>query len=159
MIPSKLLSVTALAVSFSSCSFNYSLPKDYTGPTATIYNAGTAQDAFKATVFRVSKVDGKNSLSSPMRTPYGGGPGIMIGESKIQVPAGQPIQLTLSAYDDFAADGAALAYTLGGNVSKTATETVIFTPKANANYSVRGMLGKEFSSVWMEDMATGQRYP
>ncbi|MGB6223072.1 hypothetical protein [Haloferula sp.] len=159
MIHAKLLSVAALAGLFSSCANNYSLPKDYTGPTATIQNTGTAQDAFKASVFRVSKVEGKNSLSSPMRTPYGGGPGVMIGESKVQIPAGQPIQLTLSAHDHFAADGAALVYTFGGNVAKTATETFTFTPKANATYLVNGQLGKESSSVWMNDAASGQRYP
>jgi len=147
-----------LALALPSCVSYYNLPKDYTGPTATIRNTGAAQDAFKASVFEVAKIDGKLSQGTTMQTPYGGGPVVQMGESQVKVVAGQPMQVELAGYDRFAADGAALMYSLGGNVSKTAKATVTFSPKANATYVVKGQLGKQASSVWLED-EKGKRVP
>ncbi|MEM9238072.1 MAG: hypothetical protein AAGB14_14970 [Verrucomicrobiota bacterium] len=149
----------APALLFSSCVQYYSLPEDYAGPTATIVNRGEAHDAFKSSVFRVAEIDGKQVTSTPMKTPYGGGPVVTMGESSVVVPAGSPIEVKLSAGDRFAADGAALMYGLSGNVSKSAAETFTFTPKANATYLVDGQLGKDRSSVWMKDQASGRRFP
>ena len=142
-----------------SCVQYYRLPEGYTGPTARIINTGEAQDAFKSSVFQVSKIDGKIVPTSPMQTPYGGGPVVTMGDSSVEVPANQPTQIEITGGDRFAADGAALAYGLSGNVSKTATETFTFTPKRNATYVVRGQLGKQASQVWMEDKSTGRRLP
>ncbi|MEK7950977.1 hypothetical protein [Luteolibacter soli] len=148
-----------LALMLPSCVSYYNLPKGYTGPTATIRNSGSAQDAFKATVFEVAKIDGKLSNSSAMQTPRGGGPVVQMGESQVKVAAGQPLQVELSGHDQFAADGAALMYSFGGNVAKPAKATVNFTPKANATYVVKGQLAKQGSAVWLEDAASGKRVP
>jgi len=128
-----------------------------TAATATVINTSHAHDSFKASVFKVDTINGRTSLATPMLTPRGGGPVVTTGDSEVQVPANQPITVKLSAADQFAADGTALMYSLGGNVSKTATETLTFTPKARAVYVVKGQLGKESSSVWLEDRATGRR--
>ncbi|GAA5484241.1 hypothetical protein [Haloferula sargassicola] len=144
---------------FPSCVQYYQLPKNYSGPTATIVNTGKAHDAFKSSVYQVAKIDGKVVLTSPMQTPYGGGPVVMMGDSAVTVPAGSPLEVELSGGDRFAADGPALLYSLGGNVSKHATAKFHFTPKANATYVVRGQLGKKESTVWMEDKATAKRFP
>ena len=155
----RLALAAALAISLPSCVSYYNLPKDYTGPTATIRNSGTAQDAFKSTVFEVAKIDGKLSNASAMQTPRGGGPVVQMGDSQVKVPAGQPLQVDLSGHDQFAADGPALVYALGGNVAKPAKASVTFTPKANATYVVKGQLAKQGSSVWLEDAANGKRVP
>jgi hypothetical protein len=146
------------ALALPSCVSYYNLPKDYTGPTATIRNTGAAHDAFKASVFEVAKIDGKLSNASAMQTPYGGGPVVQMGTSEVKVVAGQPLQVELSGHDQFAADGPALMYALGGNVAKPAKSTVTFNPKANATYVVKGQLGKQGSTVWLED-ANGKRVP
>lgn len=148
----------ALALALPSCVSYYNLPKGYTGATATIRNTGTAHDAFKSTVFEVAKIDGKLSNASAMQTPRGGGPVVQMGNSQVKVPAGQPLQIELSGHDQFAADGPALIYAMGGKVAKPAKATVTLTPKANATYVVKGQLAKEGSSVWLED-ANGKRVP
>ena len=148
-----------LALALPSCVSYYNLPKDYTGPTAMIRNTGTAHDAFKSSVFEVAKIEGKLSNASAMQTPRGGGPVVQMGNSEVKVPAGQPLQIELSGHDQFAADGPALLYAMGGKVAKPAKATLNFTPKANATYAVKGQLAKEGSSVWMEDTATGKRVP
>jgi hypothetical protein len=149
-----LAAVTALPL--ASCMNFYELPAG-TAATATLVNTSKVHDSFKASVFQVETINGKASLASPMLTPRGGGPVVTTGESEVVVPANQPVEVTLSASDQFAADGAALLYSLGGKVAKPATETIRFTPKAYATYVVKGQLGKESSSVWLEDNATGRR--
>lgn len=148
-----------LALSLPSCVQYYEPPAAGSGPTATIRNTGMAHDAFKSSVFEVEKINGKTVLASTMQTPRGGGPVVAMGESTVPVPAGQPLQLELSAHDRFAADGAALAYAFGGNVAKPATRSLTFTPKANATYVVKGKLAKEGSSVWLEDEKSGKQIP
>lgn len=155
----RITTVAAFAVLLPGCVSYYRLPEDYSGPTATIENTGKAHDAFKASVFKVSEIDGKLVTASPMQTPYGGGPTVMMGGSSVTIPAGRPLQLKITGGDQFAADGPALIYSMGGNVSKTATETFTFTPEADRIYQVRGELGKKASSVWMEDTKSGRRYP
>ena len=149
-----LLLVTA-ALPLASCVNFYEVPAGV--PIATVENTSLKHDAFKASVFQVDTVNGKTSLASPMTTPYGGGPVVMTGDSRIQIPANQPVTLVLSGGDKFAADGPALLYSLGGKVAAPAKETLTFTPKINAVYVVKGQLGKESSSVWLEERATGRR--
>jgi hypothetical protein len=134
----------------------YEIPAG-TAATATLVNTSQAHDSFKASVFKVDTINGRTSLATPMLTPRGGGPVVTTGDSEVQVPANQSVTVKLTAGDQFAADGPALLYSLGGNVSKTATETVTFTPKARTIYVVKGKLGKESSSVWLEERATGRR--
>jgi hypothetical protein len=128
-----------------------------TAATATLVNTSHAHDSFKASVFQVDTINGKTSLATPMLTPRGGGPVVTTGHSEVQVPANQPVTVKLTAADQFAADGPALLYSFGGNVAKPATETLTFTPKARTIYVVKGRLGKESSSVWLEERATGRR--
>jgi hypothetical protein len=148
-----------IAVSLPSCVQYYQPPQVGSGPTATIRNTGMAHDAFKSSVYEVEKIDGKTVLASAMQTPRGGGPVVTMGESSFPVPAGQPLQMELSAHDRFAADGAALAYAFGGNTTKPATRTLTFTPKPGATYVVKGRLSKEDSAVWLEDAKTGKQVP
>jgi len=148
-----------LALSLPSCVQYYQPPQPGSGPTATIRNTGMAHDAFKSSVFEVEKIDGKTVLASTMQTPRGGGPVVTMGESSVPVPAGQPLQLELSAHDRFAADGAALAYAFGGNTTRPATRNLTLTPKAGATYVVKGRLSKESSAVWLEDEKSGKRIP
>lgn len=134
----------------------YELPAG-TMARARILNTSTQHDSFKASVFKVDTINGKTSLASPMQTPRGGGPVMQTGESQVEIPANQPVTVTLSATDQFAADGPALLYSLGGNVAKPAKETLTFTPKERTTYVVKGQLSKDGSSVWLEDQASGRR--
>lgn len=148
---------TAAVLPLASCVNPYYEVPAGTTATATLINTSQSHDSFKASVFKVDTINGRTSLATPMLTPRGGGPVVTTGGSEVQIPANQPVTVKLTAADQFAADGPALLYSLGGNVSKTATETFTFTPKARAVYVVKGHLDKESSSVWLEDRATGRR--
>lgn len=154
--PTPLFALAAVATLPSCIPPFYELPAG-TMHRARIVNNSIRHDSFKATVFKVDTINGKTSLATPMRTPHGGGPVVTTGESIVEIPANQPVTVTLSAGDQFAADGPALLYSLGGNVTKPANATFTFTPKDRATYLVKGQLGKESSSVWLEDEATGKR--
>lgn len=147
------------AVFLSSCVSYYRLPEGYSGPTATIENSGSKHDAFKASTFELIEINGKPVRSTTIQTPPGAGPVVQVGGSWVKVPAGQPISLKIAGRDRFAADGPALLYSLGGNVSKSASETLSFTPEAGHAYVVRGELGETASSVWLEDFHTRRRWP
>jgi hypothetical protein len=156
MKSTRILICAALMLPLASCVQYYHQPAPGTTATATLVNTSSGHDAFKASVFKVEKINGKLSTESPMKTPYGGGPVVRMGESKVMIAANQPAVVELYAYDHFAAEGAGLFYAIGGKISKSASETITFTPKANAVYVVKGQLGKESSSVWLEDQATGK---
>ncbi len=147
----KQLSLAATAVLLSSCVSSYTLPEGYSGPTAIIKDTAIKTGATKAEAFQVSKINGQFDRSSPMATPYGGGMLVTLRESKRTVPAGQPITLTISGGNIYAADGAGLANMISGNAKKHVSGDVVFTPKANKVYKVNGVAGKESSSVWIED--------
>lgn len=147
----KKLSLLIAAGFLSSCVSYYNLPEGYAGPTAVIKDTATQTGVTKAEAFQVSKINGQLDRSSPMATPYGGGMVVTLMESKRTVPAGQPISLTISGGNIYAADGAGLADMISGNAKKYVSGDVVFTPKANEVYRVNGVAGKESSSVWIED--------
>ncbi|NJM38938.1 MAG: hypothetical protein HC845_14310 [Akkermansiaceae bacterium] len=147
---------TLIAVGMlSSCVSYYEIPKNYSGPTATLKDSSIATHFAKAAVFKVAEIEGKTPKSSPMATPYGGGMGVTLRESSRPVPAGKPITISLSAGDSYAADGAQLADKLMGRQNAYASGNLTFTPKAGQSYRVKGTLAKEVSSVWLEEDGSG----
>lgn len=145
-----------LALLLPSCVSYYSLPDGYTGPTATIKDTASKTGAVKAEAFQVTKIEGETEGNSPLATPYGGGMVVTLRDSSRRVPAGSPITLTISGGDIYAADGAALFNMISGNMKKSVSGDVVFTPKANGVYKVTGFAGKQSSSVWIEEESSGR---
>jgi hypothetical protein len=130
------------------------MPEGYAGPTATVKDTASKTGMTKAEAFQVAKINGLIDTTSPMATPYGGGIGVSLKESKRTIPAGKPITITLTGGNIYAADGAALADMVSGNAKKAVTGDVVFTPKSNGVYKVNGVAGKDSSTVWIEEEAT-----
>jgi hypothetical protein len=148
----QIVSMTLIA-SLTSCVSTYQLPDGYSGPTAVIKDSATKTGTTKAEAFKVTKIDGQYDGHSPMATPRGGGMVVSLKESMRTVPAGKPITLTISGSNIYAADGAAMADMLSGNAAKAVSGNVVLTPKPNAVYDVKGIVGKNSSSVWIEDVS------
>lgn len=155
----KILQLLALPLCFflSNCvGPSYKIPAGYTGPMATLKNSGSAVSAVRAEIFNVYKIDGLHSnAKSPMATPYGGGPFVTLRESYTEIPAKKVI-VNIVGHDLYAADGMALLGKLSGAERKPVSGDVELNPKPNGVYVVRGLLGKQSSSVWIEDAATGK---
>lgn len=152
---SQIASITSvvIAVLFSSCA-SYELPKGYSGPTAFIRSSGKQVNSVKGEGYYVLAVNDKFVNHSPMATPYGGGMGLSLSERTIQVPC-EPLDLKISGGNIYAADGVALADSMiGGN--HYVNGHVKFTPKANGDYSVTGVTGKDRTAVWIVDNKTGK---
>lgn len=143
----------ALGALFSSCA-PYQLPEGYTGPTASIRSTGKSVNSVKAEGYYILEVNGKFANHSPMGTARGAGMGVVIKEQTLQVPS-EPLNLTLSGGNIYAADGVAMADSMiGGN--HQVSGDVSFTPKPNGDYSVTGVTGKERCAVWIVDNKTGK---
>ncbi|MDQ8191774.1 hypothetical protein [Roseibacillus persicicus] len=150
------LSLLALvsATLLSNCVSYYRLPDGYTGPRATVKDTATQVTPLKAEIFRVQKINGETDGNTPMATPYGGGMGVVLRSSQREIPAGEPITLTIGGGDSYAADGAALIDSMAGKRRKSVSGDIIFIPKADKTYVVKGTTGKDSSSVWLEEEGT-----
>ena len=142
--------VAALCVSLSSCVSYYELPEAYNGPVATIRSTSNSKNTVSIESFEVSQINGVLVQGGTQGTAYGAGMAASTKEHSVDLPANQPVTVQLTGRDSFAADGAALFSALSGGTSKTVTGEFQFTPKAQT-YTVTGQLGKEASTVWLED--------
>lgn len=138
-----------------SCVSYYRIPEDYNGPRATIKDSATNVSPVKAEVFRVHKIDGQLDANTPMATPYGGGMGVTLRDSKREVPA-RSLTLSLTGGEAYAADGVEIVDRIAGKRRKSVTGDVRFAPKPNRTYVVKGRTGKVSSSVWLEEEGTGK---
>ena len=150
----RLLTIAAVAgaVLLSGCVAN-SIRSDYHGPLAHITDSVTPRDDKSADFFYVAKVDGfvvADSLEATEGANRGAGKDkkfVVIGRDV----AAAATTVTLVGITHYAAALQAFggpAYQLSGDIS--------FTPEPKHEYVVRGVLGEDYSAVWIEDSGTGE---
>lgn len=141
----------ALAAFMTGCATN-PIPEGYTGPLATIKDTVHSHTATKADFFFVSDVNGKpidDSLNATRGRSYGRGNYMDIAVLDRQVPA-RTLTLTLVGRTHNAMPITNLmstVYQVKGDVE--------VTPEPDHTYIVKGVLGENYSAVWLEDSVTG----
>lgn len=145
------------ATFFTGCATYKPVPDGYTGPLATISDSGQRESGTKAQLFALTDIDGNrimNSFWASARASQGQGFALAVVISDRQIPA-KPMKATLKASHTTAAPIQAIASQMAGTFF-SAEGIVDFTPKPDGKYVVRGELKKNDSSVWIEDVETGQ---
>jgi hypothetical protein len=139
------------------CATYQPVPKDYTGPTAAVRDTGFSEDGTKAQMFALMEVDGNriaNAFGASANASYGRGASLttVYPERQVQVRA---MKVRLQGSHATGAPIHAMASQLAGTFFSV-DGVVDFTPKPNGRYAVKGELKKDKSSVWIEDIETGQ---
>ncbi len=150
---SRIAAVFALTMLFAGCaSFQPSVPEGYTGPVATIRDSAGSLSSNKADLFYVAKVDDRTVRDSQTETiSRNQGRGFSMTPAVLDhdVPA-RPTTLSLVGVTHYAAPILALT-----NPAYKVEGTIQFTPEPKKIYVVRGSLGADKSSVWLEEDGTG----
>jgi len=145
------LSVVALmGVVLAGCVSN-PIPEDYAGPTAIIRDSALPESTQKADFFYLSQVDERRIEDSPGRTyqtNYGRGFYMEPVVIERAVPA-RAQDLTIEGTTVYAAPILALMGTVYHVEGK-----VRFKPEPGRRYLVKGVLGEQYSAVWIEDEAS-----
>jgi hypothetical protein len=153
----RLFTALVLTLSLGACATFEPVPKDYTGPTATVVDTGTSEDGTKARLYALVAIDGngiRNAFSASAEASAGRGATIVTVYPTRKVPV-RPMKLKLRASHATGAPIHAIASQMAG--TWFAVEGIVdFTPEAGRTYVVKGELGKEKSSVWIEDKETGK---
>ena len=129
------------------------IPENYSGPISTITSSENRYGSSKVDLFYLEGIDGKtieNALGATRNASNGKGTVITTVHPNIEVPSkdatftivgrtthGMPFQALLSD-----------VYEVKGDI--------VFSPTPNETYIVKGVLGKEYSSVWLEIKQTGE---
>jgi len=149
--------VASCALLLTGCSTYQPVPKEYTGPTATLQDSGFAEDGTKAQVFAAKEIDGSpimNAFRASEAASRGRGASLtaVFPERKVKAV---PMKVTLEASHATGAPIAAIASQMAGTFFSV-KGVVDFTPRPDGKYIVKGELRKEKSSVWIEDVETGK---
>lgn len=145
------------AVLFAACATYEPVPKDHQGPTASVRDTGFSEDRTKAQMFALLEVDGngvRNAFGASASASDGQGAALTTVYPERKVPV-RPMKVRLRGSHATGAPIHAIASQIAGTFF-TVDGTVDFTPKADGRYAVKGTLTKERSSVWIEDVETGQ---
>lgn len=153
----KLASLLGIVV-LAGCATSYQpVPEGYTGPTATVIDTIYVEDRTKAQMFALTDVDGNrimNSFWASASASQGRGAALTAIATTRQVQA-KPMKATLRASHATGAPIHEIASRIAGTFF-TVEGVVEFDPKPDRRYEVRGELSKQRSSVWIQDVETGQ---
>lgn len=149
----RIIALVSLMSLFAGCvSAPMPIPTGYNGPRAKISDTSSPVSSTKIQFFQLAKVDGRTVQTSSASTYTANrGRGFAMDpilESR-EVPAGQS-SLQIKGVTHVAADILAFG---GGMFHVEGDVTVTLEPEKQ--YFVKGILGKEYSAVWVED-ATGK---
>jgi hypothetical protein len=149
--------LATLVLSTTGCATFEPVPKDYTGPTATLKDSGFAEDGGKAQLFAAMQIDGNrigNAFGASAAASHGRGNNLtpVFPERKLKA---MPAKLSLRCSHATGAPIAALASQMAGTFFSV-EGVVDFTPAPGGSYVVKGELKKEKSTCWIEDEATGK---
>jgi hypothetical protein len=153
----KRVFVLCCAWLLASCATYQPVPKDYTGPTASVRDTGFSEDGTKAQMFALVEVDGNrimNAFWASANASQGRGASLSTVFPERQVQA-RAMKVKLQGSHATGAPIHAMASQLAGTFFSV-EGVVDFTPKANGRYAVKGELKKGKASVWIEDAETGQ---
>jgi len=129
------------------------VPENYTGPVSIIESSEKRHSGSKVDLFYLEKVDGKSiksSLSATRSATYGQRANLITRLIESKIPS-KEVKFTIVGRTEHAMPIQALSdavYELRGDIN--------FTPKAGERYIVKGVLAKEYSSVWLEIKETGE---
>jgi hypothetical protein len=150
----QLLGAAILCVSLTGCTTYYpTIPEDYEGPSAVIEDSENRIDSGKADLFYLSHVNKKplrNSRKQSLTRSYGMGNFLTTILLKHTVAAEEQT-FSIVGRTTYAMPGRALlgtVYELKGDV--------VFSPQPDASYVIKGELQEEGSSVWIENVASGE---
>ena len=123
------------------------IPDDYTGRTAYISSSELVHGSTKADLFYLYKVNGKDIHNTGWATAGASyGQGFMLTTSLITTEVTTEDQVfSIKGRTTFAAPIQSLAstvYEVKGDIS--------FAPEADIEYVVKGELGENYSSIWVE---------
>ena len=144
--------VLAAIALLAACTTN-PIPEGYTGPRARIADSMTGRSVHSVDFFYLSAIDGRsvdNNLSATQTANYGRGFQMTPSAYGRDVPA-RPSTYTIVGRTHYAAPILELlnrVYEVSGDVN--------FTPVPDRSYVVKGVLGDDYSAVWIEEVRTGQ---
>lgn len=153
----KGLAVLALTLGLGACATYEPVPKEYTGPTASVLDTGFSEDRSKAQMFALMAVDGnpiKNAFWASAEASHGRGSNLTTVLPERKVPV-RPMKVLLRGSHATGAPIHAMASQMAGTFFSV-EGTVDFAPQPGRMYQVKGVLTKEKSSVWIEDTSTGK---
>jgi hypothetical protein len=151
------VAAVAMVASLSGCAVYQPPTAEYAGPTATIRDNGFSESSGKVQIYAVTKINGALVRSSFGATANASmGPTFLRGPvlNVLRVPA-QPLKVEVRASHLTAAPIQEIFHRAQGNFFSV-EGTVEFTPQPGGVYEVVGKLGKEKSSVWIQDVSTGK---
>lgn len=133
------------------------LPKDYSGPIATIQDSAMSESGSRAQFFYLSEVNGKSVTTVLMETrAANNGRGFSLTPSAFSrdLPA-QISTLKLEARVDY---GAPIQAMMNASTLYSAERTLLnVNLESNKTYVVKGILSADRKEVWMEELGTGKR--
>lgn len=148
-----LVPLVAVAALLGGCvTYAPSIPPGYTGPRATVRDTALTHSSSKVDFFYVDKINGADIAESRTESLVANqGRGFMMSPVLLdrELPAGTPVKLTLVARTEYAAPILALT-----NAVYQVRGEVTITPAEDRTYTVKGVLGEDYSAVWLEDSAT-----
>ena len=155
----KLFTLTALVLVLCACETSSPLiPRGYTGATAVIRDSAANVSDSSGDYFFIYRVNGYEVANALFETrndhtfdPLLSRPTSLMSPKVVdRQVAARPATYTIVAASAYATPELEIAhplYTIAGDL--------VFSPEPGAAYVVRGSLGPEQSSVWIENEATG----
>jgi hypothetical protein len=143
----------ALAALLGGCvTYAPTIPEGYAGPRAVLRDTALTHSGSKVDYFFVSKINGaaiKESRTESMVANQGRGFSMDPVLLDREVPAGTSIKIELVGRTEYAAPILALTnkvYQVKGEIT--------LEPAEGRTYAIKGVLGEDYSAVWLEDTAT-----
>lgn len=147
--------IAALVSLLTGCATYKPIPEGYSGATANVADSGFTEDGTKAQLYAMTEIDGNripNAFGASAGASYGKGFALTAVFPSRDVPI-KPMKVKLVASHATGAPIHALFSQAAGTFFSV-EGVVDFSPKADGKYVVRGVLKKEGSSVWIEDVDT-----
>lgn len=145
----------ACAMVFAGCTTT-PIPKDYSGPLATVQDTAQSETGSRAQFYYLSEIDGRridNVLGETRKANQGRGFSLSPVSFRRDVPA-QATTLKLEARVGY---GAPIQELVNASTMYTVERMVNVKLESNKTYVVKGVLSAEKKDVWLEDQATGAR--
>jgi len=150
----KKIAVLTFILFYTGCATIHSpIPENYTGPISIISSTDKRHHSSKADMFYLQGIDGKvikNAIGETRRASYGQGGKLTTVHPDIEVPS-KEATFTIVGRTEYAMPIQALT-----NAVYEVKGDIVFSPISNEKYIVKGALGKEYSSVWLEVKGTGE---
>jgi hypothetical protein len=151
------IALFSIVIAASGCATFEPVPKEYTGPTATLQDTGFSEDGSKAQFFAAVEVDGNrmmNAFWASANASQGRGNSLTTIYPTRKVKAA-PMKVRLQCSHATGAPIAAIASQIAGTFFSV-DGVVDFVPKPDGRYAVKGELKKEKSTCWIEDLEAGK---